>query len=59
MSKLADPWHRLACGWVAFHVDLCFGELGRLAIHSLFFVVIVWCLFLSDARRFFQKTRTA
>jgi hypothetical protein len=56
----AHNWARwLACAWMVFHVVISFGELGRLAIHSLFLVLIVWCLFRGDAGRFFQNTRTA
>jgi hypothetical protein len=55
----AHNWARwLAISWMAFHVVISFGELGQLAIHSLFLVLIVWCLFRADATRFFQKTRT-
>ncbi len=51
----AHNWARwLASAWMAFHVVLSFGELPQFAIHSLFLVVIVWCLFRADARRFFQ-----
>jgi hypothetical protein len=56
----AHNWARwLASAWMAFHVVISFGELGQLAIHSLFLVLIVWCLFRADASRFFQTTRTA
>jgi uncharacterized membrane protein HdeD (DUF308 family) len=56
----AHNWARwLAGAWMAFHVVLSFGESRQLVIHSLFFVLIVWCLFRADARRFFQTTRTA
>jgi hypothetical protein len=56
----AHNWARwLASAWMAFHVVLSFGELRQLAIHSLFFVLIVWCLFRADASRFFHNTRTA
>jgi hypothetical protein len=56
----AHNWARwLACAWMAFHVVISFGELSKLAIHSLFLVLIVWCLFRGDAGRFFQNTRTA
>ncbi len=55
----AHNWARwLASAWMAFHVVLSFGELRQLGIHSLFFVLIVWCLFRADASRFFQNTRT-
>src|SRR3979490_2662366 len=54
----AHNWaRRLASSWMAFHVVISFGELGQLAIHSLFLVLIVWCLFRADASRFFQNTR--
>jgi len=53
----AHNWARwLACAWMVFHVVISFGELGRLAIHSLFLVLIVWCLFRGDSSLFF-KTR--
>jgi uncharacterized membrane protein HdeD (DUF308 family) len=56
----AHNWARwLAVAWMAFHVVISFGELSKLAIHSLFLVLIVWCLFRGDASRFFQETRTA
>jgi uncharacterized membrane protein HdeD (DUF308 family) len=56
----AHNWARwLASAWMAFHVVISFGEWGRLAIHSLFFVLIVWCLFRADSSRFFQNARVA
>ena len=56
----AHNWARwLAGAWMAFHVVLSFGELPQLAIHSLFLVLIVWCLFRADSSRFFKHTRTA
>jgi uncharacterized membrane protein HdeD (DUF308 family) len=56
----AHSWSRwLASAWMAFHVVISFGELGQLAIHSLFLALIVWCLFRADASRFFQSTRSA
>jgi uncharacterized membrane protein HdeD (DUF308 family) len=56
---LAHNWARwLAIAWMAFHVVISFGELRQLAIHSLFFVLIVGCLFRADASRFFQNART-
>src|SRR5450755_1215076 len=55
----AHNWARwLASAWMAFHVVISFGELSQLAIHSLFLVLIVWCLFRADASRFFQNTRS-
>jgi hypothetical protein len=55
----AHNWARwLACAWMAFHVAISFGDLRQLAIHSLFLVLIVWCLFRADAGRFFQNART-
>ena len=55
----AHNWARwLACAWMAFHVAISFGDLRQLAIHSLFLVLIVWCLFRADAGRFFQSART-
>jgi hypothetical protein len=44
---------------MVFHIVISFGELLPLAIHSLFLVLIVWCLFRADASRFFQNARTA
>jgi uncharacterized membrane protein HdeD (DUF308 family) len=56
----AHNWARwLASAWMAFHVVISFGEWGRLAIHSLFLVLIVWCLFRADASRFFKNARSA
>jgi hypothetical protein len=56
----AHNWARwLASAWIAFHVVISFGELRQLAIHSLFLVLIVWCLFRGDASRFFQNARAA
>jgi uncharacterized membrane protein HdeD (DUF308 family) len=56
----AHNWARwLASAWMAFHVVISFGELRQLAIHSLFLVLILCCLFRADATRFFQNTRTA
>jgi hypothetical protein len=55
----AHNWARwLAIAWMAFHVAIKFGEWRPFAIHSLFLVLIVWCLFLTSARGFFQHTRT-
>lgn len=54
----AQNWARwLAVAWMAFHVAISFGVLRQLAIHGLFFVLIVWCLFRPNAGRFFQKPR--
>jgi hypothetical protein len=56
----AHNWARwLASAWMTFHVVISFGEWGQLAIHSLFLVLIVWCLFRPDASRFFRGIRTA
>jgi hypothetical protein len=55
----AHNWARwLACAWMAFHIVISFGDLRQLAIHSLFLVLIVWCLFRADASRFFKNART-
>ena len=55
----ARNWARwLASAWMAFHVVISIGELDKLAIHSLFLVLIVWCLFRADAGRFFSKTHS-
>src|SRR5215475_14294214 len=54
----AHNWARwLASAWMAFHVVVSFGVLRQLAIHSLFLVLLVWCLFRADASRFFQSRR--
>lgn len=56
----AHNWARwLASAWMTFHVVVSFGELRQLAFHSLFLVLIVWCLFRADASRFFKNTSTA
>jgi hypothetical protein len=56
----AQNWARwLAIAWMAFHVALSFGVLRQLAIHGLFFALIVWCLFRRDASRFFRKPQAA
>lgn len=49
-------WARwLALVWMGFHVVLsAFHDLGQLAVHCLFFAVIVWFLTRMDARRFFH-----
>jgi hypothetical protein len=55
----AHNWARwLASAWMAFHVVISVGDLRQLAIHGLFLVLIVWCLFRADASRFFQSART-
>jgi cbb3-type cytochrome oxidase subunit 3 len=54
----ARNWARwLAGAWMAFHVVISFGELPQLAIHTLFFVLILWWLFRANSSRFFQNTR--
>ncbi len=52
-------WARwLAIAWIVFHVGLsAFHAFRELAIHSLFFVLIGWCLFHSGARRYFRGAR--
>ena len=53
---LAHNWARwLAIAWMAFHVVISFGELPKLAVHSLFLVLIAWCLFRASSNRFFQQ----
>ena len=54
-----ENWARwLAIAWIVFHVGLsAFHALRELAVHSLLFVVIVWCLFHSEARRYFRGAR--
>lgn len=53
----AQNWARwLAIAWMAFHVAISFGDLGKLAVHSLFLILIVWCLFRADASRYFRST---
>lgn len=52
----AQNWARwLAVAWMVFHVAMSFGALPRLAVHSAFLVLIVWCLFRADAGRFFRN----
>ena len=59
-KRIPLPVILIAClAWMAFHVVISFGEFRQLAIHSLFLVLIVWCLFRADASRFFQSARTA
>jgi hypothetical protein len=56
---LGHNWARwLASAWMAFHVVISFGDWAQLAIHGLFLVLIVWCLYRADAGRFFKGTRT-
>jgi hypothetical protein len=56
----AQNWARwLAVAWMVFHVAMSFGALRQLVIHSVFLVLIVWCLFRADATRFFRHTQTA
>lgn len=56
----AQNWARwLAVAWMAFHVAISFGLFGELAVHSLFLVLIVWCLFGADASRFFRGAHAA
>ena len=52
----ARNWARwLAVAWMAFHVALSFGSLPKLAIHSLFLVLIACALFHPGAGRFFTR----
>ena len=54
----AHNWARwLATAWIALHVAISFGQLRQLAIHSLFLLLIVWCLFRADSSRSFQNPR--
>lgn len=54
----AKNWARwLAVLWMAFHVAISFGVLRELAIHGLFLVLILWCLFHPTASRFFEMAR--
>jgi hypothetical protein len=56
----AYNWARwLAVAWMAFHVVISFGEWSQFGVHSLFFVLIVWCLFRPGASRFFRNTGSA
>jgi hypothetical protein len=52
-------WARwLALAWIAFHVILsAFHPFRELAIHGLFFAVIVWLLFRPEAARYFRGAR--
>ena len=54
---LAHNWARwLAVAWMAFHVVISFSEWSKFGMHSLFLVLIVWCLFRPGANRFFRNT---
>ncbi len=56
----AQKWARwLAIAWMAFHVAISFGAWRQLAIHSVFLVLMVWCLFRADASRFFHNGQRA
>jgi hypothetical protein len=56
----AQNWARwLAIVWMAFHVAISFGVFRQLALHSLFLVLIVWCLFRADAARYFRGAHAA
>jgi hypothetical protein len=56
----ARNWARwLAIAWMAFHVAISFGVLRQLALHGLFFILLVWFLFRPEASRFFQGSRLA
>jgi hypothetical protein len=51
-------WARwLALVWMAFHVVISFPVLGQAAVHFLFFAVIAWILFRSDAMQYFGRAR--
>jgi uncharacterized membrane protein HdeD (DUF308 family) len=55
----AQNWARwLAIGWMAFHDLIHFGVLRQLAIHSLFLVLVFWCLFRQNASHFFKNPKT-
>ena len=51
-----DNWARwLALGWMGFHVLISFFDsLQKIAVHTLFFVVIGYFLFRPQARAHFQ-----
>ena len=52
----ARNWARwLAVAWMAFHVAISLRVLPELAVHGLFLVLIVWCLFYPGAGRFFRS----
>ena len=49
-------WARwLAAGWMAFHVAISFDSKQKLVVHVVFFVLIVYSLFRSDATAYFRK----
>jgi hypothetical protein len=50
-------WARwLSLAWMASHVAISFPNLGQVAFHSLFFVVIAWLLLRPDAGQYLHKT---
>lgn len=51
----ARNWARwLAVAWMALHVTISLRVIPELAIHSVFLVLIVCCLFYPGAGRFFR-----
>lgn len=53
----AQNWARwLAIAWMVFHVAISFGAFRELVMHTLFLVLIVWCLFRANANRYFRGT---
>lgn len=52
-------WARwLALAWMAFHVVISFFDsLQKVAIHSLFFVLIAYFLFRPQSTAYFQRTQ--
>lgn len=56
----AQNWARwLAIAWMAFHVAISYGVLREFAMHGLFLILIVWCLFRADAARYFRGAHAA
>jgi hypothetical protein len=57
---LSRNWARwLALAWMAFHVAISIPVLRQAAIHFLFFAVIAWFLFRSNAMQYFRTKRAA
>ncbi|MCL5263575.1 MAG: hypothetical protein M1568_04850 [Acidobacteria bacterium] len=57
---LRQNWARwLAVAWMAFHVAISYGDIGKLIVHSCFLVLIVWLLFRESSRRYFRGAKAA
>ncbi|HEY6464970.1 MAG TPA: hypothetical protein VIY69_03210 [Candidatus Acidoferrales bacterium] len=56
----AQNWARwLAVAWMVFHVAISFPVFREIAAHSLFLILIVWCLFCADASHYFRNAHAA